>query len=137
MKIRNGSSRKVLLLGKFAFKFAYGNNKFYFKQGMLANKQETYYSKLDKERFAKVYLSFPFGLLNICQRADELTKEQFASFIFEDFSAIYFSIYDIVEFKRDSFGIVNGKIVAIDYGSVGALWIDESVTMFSESELTI
>ena len=113
----HGISRDVFLIGKYAFKFAsprYGYDKFL--QGLLANMQETTFSKAGWPELCPVLVSVPGGFLNIMVRTRVMTDEEFDDFEFKGF--IERDGYIVpVEAKSDSFGWLDGKVVAIDYGN--------------------
>lgn len=109
MKILNGTTRKCILLGKYAIKipqFSYGWKTILY--GLLGNMQEKQFSCLDNT--CPILFYIPGGFLSIMPRCGKLTREQFNNINKDDFEFIP------VENKIDSFGIYNGNIVAIDYG---------------------
>ena len=112
-----GVARDVFLIGRYAFKFAsprYGYKNFL--QGLLANMQETTFSKADWPELCPILLSVPGGFMNIMARARVMTDEEYEEFDFDGF--IKRDDYVVpVETKPNSFGWLDGKIVAIDYGN--------------------
>lgn len=68
--IKKGSTRWVLLCGKYAFKIPSMHSYSGFLQGLLANKQEHYWWKATHHpRLAKVHYCDKLGLLLIMERA--------------------------------------------------------------------
>lgn len=55
----------------------------------------------------------PGGFLNVMPRAADLTEKEFAALDVADFC---YCNNLVVEHKRDSFGWLEGEIVAVDYG---------------------
>lgn len=119
MKIKNGVTRKVIIIGGYAFKIPqtrYGWQRFL--NGLLANIQERYMSTIADVRLCPVVFSIPGGWLNVMPACDELSESEFDLFnpkaYCEDLP---------VENKRCSFGWYmdhdtrSAIIVAVDYGS--------------------
>lgn len=116
---RGGISRTVILVGPWAFKFPtlrYGWAKFL--AGLLANMQETAFSKPGWPELCPVKLSVPGGFLVVMPRVRVMTDEEFDRFDYVGFVWPPHGDYQLpVEAKSDSFGWLDGKPVAIDYGS--------------------
>lgn len=116
-----GASRKVFLVGGWAIKIANWDDYKSFLHGILSNYQEYHFSNIGNPKLAKVLFRLPLYLVIIMERAAKLEKfisrEDFDEFIKEEDYLLP------VEFKQDSFGIIDGRLVAIDYG-VGANWSD-------------
>ena len=107
----NGCNRWVLLTRRRAFKFPAPTGWRNFLYGLLNNLNEAESSR--KEGACPVLWRLPGGLLNVMPRADELTDQEFSALnvsLFCDRNGL------VVEYKRDSFGMLDGKIVAVDYG---------------------
>ena len=118
MKLEGGCTRRVLLVGSYAVKlprFGYGWRSGL--QGLIHNLNEATWSRYC-DRYAglcPVVFSLPGGFLNVMQRARPLTSEEWSDFDYEAF--VEHDDYRLpVENKDDSFGIVAGRIVAVDYG---------------------
>lgn len=107
IQARSGATRHVLLLGSLAFKAPRLTRWRAFLNGLLANLTETEFSRLNDPRLCPVLLALPFGLLVVMRRADPLP------------SGVALPHWaDLpVERKRDSFGLLTGRCVAVDYGS--------------------
>lgn len=114
VQIKKGATRVVFIFNRFVIKFPrlckYRN----FLQGLLANEQENYWYNNSPEdikiKLCPVLFHFPFSFFIImptCNLYSELTFEEYTS----EFNNIP------VEFKKDSFGMYKGKVVAIDYGT--------------------
>ena len=66
--------------------------------------------------FCPVVFSLPGGFLAVMKKAQILTWEEFCAFDYESFRERH--SYEIpAENKADSFGWLNGEIVAVDYGN--------------------
>lgn len=119
MKVcRNGVTRLVILLGSRAFKiprFGYG-----WKMGLsglLSNMQEREWAGAD-ERLCPIVFSTWGGWLVVQRRARPFTDREWAEFMPRMEAWIEGKEMRVpVETKRDSFGVLDGRIVAVDYGS--------------------
>ena len=115
--LRSGSTRWVLLIGRFAFKIPSLYSWRNFLWGLLANMQEVEFSRcIDmKHKLCPVKFYLPLGFLVVMPKVrilkpDELPKEVLEKFCIEDNFKIP------AEIKHDSFGYFKGNIVAVDYG---------------------
>lgn len=122
MKInRNGSTRIVILTKKFAVKLPnFLNGWSMFLHGLLANLQESCWSRMlwkkeDSMGLCPVVFAVKGGFLIVMKRAQILTWEEFCEFDYEKFKMQKAAVP--VEQKTDSFGWLNGEIVAVDYGN--------------------
>jgi hypothetical protein len=123
---RNGTTRVVLLVGKYALKVP----NFYcwrmFLEGLMGNMQERDFATMNMPEVAPLLFSLPGGWLNVMPRVEvkaldapdrflylDRFKEQLATSNHAELLA------NIVEMKVDSVGLWNGKVVAVDYGSSG------------------
>lgn len=108
MQWKRGITREVFLIGRWAIKIPSFRSWKLFLQGLLGNMQEKQWSGFD-ERLCPVVFYTPGGFLSIMPRATPI----------ECINDEYLSICDSlpVEKKLCSFGLLNGKIVAVDYGS--------------------
>lgn len=79
--------------------------------GLLNNMNEAEHS--GRGGVCPVLWRMPGGFLNVMPRAAELTDKEFAALNVSEFCD---SNKLIVEYKRDSFGWLDGRIVAVDYG---------------------
>ena len=115
---RNGATREVLLIGPYAIKIPSLREWRLFLHGLLANMQEKNISRLTNhvEGFCPVLFSLPGGLLVVMPRVRVMTDEEYEKFDYE--SLVDHPDYRIpAEDKSDSFGWLNGQVVAIDYGN--------------------
>lgn len=114
---RDGCTRIVVLTKRFAFKLPnFLGGWSMFLRGLLANMQESGWSRVKFEGFCPVIFSLRGGFLVVMKKARVLTWEEFCDFDYESFRERH--SYEIpAENKRDSFGWLDGKIVAIDYGN--------------------
>lgn len=111
--IENGITRKVFLIGKYAIKVPqtdYGWK--YFLKGLLANMSECASSKYNKYEICPVLFSSWGGWFLVMPRLKLPSEEEFKE------SGITKQYCDRlnVEFKSNSFGWMDGRLVAIDYG---------------------
>lgn len=87
-------------------------------EGLLANLQERSFSAAGWPELCPVIWAFPGGWLLIMRRARQLTMKEFDSLIYSEWIKGDSNDYIIpVEEKLDSFGMLDGKIVAVDYGN--------------------
>ena len=107
----NGATRIVLLVGGYAVKLPRLNTWRTFLNGLLANMQEREFSLTGWPELCPVLFSFPGGWLVVMRRARPLTYCEFEAVDMRGFGGIP------VEGKRDSFGWLDGRIVAVDYGT--------------------
>ena len=119
MKVAKGSSRTVLLTKKYAIKFPFTFykgmkcRKFWYRllHGLIANIHELEYKDY-RYCFYQEYgiilnvplFGFKSGLCNIYKRASMLNEPR-----------NYKRLPNIIENKTDSFGIVDGEVMCIDY----------------------
>jgi hypothetical protein len=117
--LRGGAHRRVLLTKNWAFKFP--NFDFGWKaflKGMVANDNELEFSKVAKWRhlLCPIPYHLPFGFLNVMPRVDVFDGKGYIKHLPEikkRFDCLHGSL---VEAKWDSYGILLGRIVAVDYG---------------------
>jgi hypothetical protein len=112
-----GATRRVVLLGPLALKLPrarYGWAPFL--RGLLCNMQEVAFSGTGWPELCPVLWRVPGGFLVVMRRARPLTDAEWFGLDVAGFK--YGPDYDVpVECKRDSFGVVDGRVVAVDYGS--------------------
>lgn len=114
-----GTTRTVLLLGRYALKFPAMVEWRLFLLGLLANMQERTFSRTGWPELCPVLFSLPGGWMVIMQRARVLTDEEWLKLDSQEVhDFINKQDYIVpVELKSDSFGWLNGKLVAVDYGN--------------------
>ena len=114
---RQGITREVFLTRRYAIKIPkliYGWHKFLC--GLLANMQERTFAAAGWPELCPIVFSLPGGWLLVMMRADLLTDAEWEVFDADAFCNC--PDYMIpAENKRDSFGKLDGRIVAIDYGN--------------------
>jgi hypothetical protein len=119
MQIAKGASRTVFLVGKYAIKFPSFDSWLLFLYGLIGNMHEKEWSDKIDGFLCPVIFSAPGGFMNIMPRCE------LESGLYERFKNEYEKADQetrrvlgwIVEDKDESVGLLNGKIVAIDYGS--------------------
>ena len=115
IEFHQGSTRNVILIYDIAIKYPRFIQYNLFLHGLLANLNETLFSKFHI-KCCPIYFSFPLGFLNIMHRAIPLSRIEFEELDYNNFVQV--NDYKIpVENKLDSFGWYKNKIVAIDYGT--------------------
>ena len=136
----SGEQRRVVLCGPLVLKFpkiAWGNGCLSrLRLGLRANQQETRFSRTGWPELCPVVMKVHGGILNVMLRAKPLSDEEWSEFDYESFVArcspddpccherMMAAGYAITpaeglvpaECKRNSFGVLRGRIVAVDYG---------------------
>lgn len=118
-RIKSGATRHVILWGNWAFKIPRLTGWVHFLNGLLANLQEKAFAPTS-ERLCPVLFSLPGGFLIVQARTEPLTDEQWAALdkrSYRSFTSNRGIGFLPVEYKRDSFGNLDGVLVAVDYGS--------------------
>lgn len=121
-----GVTRTVILTKRWAIKLpclVYGWR--YFLYGFLANMQESEWSGFDA-RLCPVRFAGRGGWMIVMPRCESLTDEEYIAEVALDWARMtdgvtgqLLSAELPVEMKTCSFGRLNGKIVAVDYGGCG------------------
>lgn len=111
-----GCTRFVILTGSYAIKIPQFKYEWrHFLLGLLANMQEATFSKTKWPELCPVTFSVPGGWLIVMRRARRMTRDEWDSFDPDKFR--FQKEYTVpVEAKLDSFGWLDGRVVAIDYG---------------------
>lgn len=121
--VRHGVSRWVLLFGRFALKFPSFSSWDQFLQGLRANMQETRFASwkraVDSHKLCPILFTVPGGWLNIMPRVRMLAPQAWDAFKleFDKWKVVDDDFHVPVERKRSSFGWLDGRVVAIDYGN--------------------
>lgn len=110
-----GATRAVLLTDRLAWKVPRMSTWRTFLNGLLANMQEREFSRAGWPELCPVYFSVPGGWLVVMPRCAPLTDLEWAQI---DMRWTEREDYVLpVEMKRDSFGRLLSRVVAVDYGS--------------------
>lgn len=116
IEFKSGATRWVFLVGRLAIKVPRPTQWRLFLCGLLSNMQERQFSRTGWPELCPVLASLPGGWLVVMPRCRPLTDLQFENFDTREF--ISRSDGQIpVEEKQCSFGWLDGRIVAVDYGS--------------------
>lgn len=107
MAFKRGITREVFLVGNHAVKIPSFRSWKLFLYGLLCNMQETTFSGYS-DKLCPVIFSFPGGFVNIMPRCQPIEDSQL---MFSDAEGL------AIEQKMCSFGYLDGKVVAVDYGS--------------------
>ena len=111
-----GTTRTVFLILRWAIKIPSFVEWRLFLLGLLANMQETKFSKTGWPELCPILFSISGGWVVIMARAHPLTREQFNEIDFDLWlNCVPYTIP--VEKKMDSFGLLDGRLVAVDYGN--------------------
>lgn len=113
---RQGATRVVILTARYAIKVPSFYSWKMFLLGLLGNMQERSFSKMNDQRLCPVLFSVPGGFCNVMPKADVMAPEEFIEFDYDGYvNGDHAPIP--VERKWNSFGWLDGRVVAIDYGS--------------------
>lgn len=115
-EFKSGATRWVLLVGMVAIKMPRPTGWSTFLRGLLSNMQERQFARAGWAELCPVLASLPGGWLVVMPRCRPLTCYEFNVLDTEAF--INQRDYVVpVEPKPDSFGWLNGRVVAVDYGT--------------------
>lgn len=118
MRIRQGATRWVLLGKKRAYKFPRMTSWRTFLNGLLGNMTEAEFAAVGHPLLAPVLFRIPGGFLNVMPVCKVWMKD--ARYLEQWWAAAEtypnIALTSLVEYKVDSVGILDGRIVAIDYG---------------------
>lgn len=109
---RRGTNRWVILTRSYAFKFPALYSWRAFLYGLLNNMNERSWWEAGKPLACPVLWGLPGGFLIVMPRCEPLSEEEFKALKLE----AYWFTGIAVEAKPDSFGKLNGLVVAVDYG---------------------
>lgn len=115
MTRKYGTHRTVYLIGSWAIKRPVFVEWRLFLYGLLANMQETNFSRTGWPELCPVIFGCPGGFFLIMRRAEPLPNATFWMLDYEAFRQQKDYVVP-VENKYDSFGLYDGRIVAVDYG---------------------
>ena len=116
VRFHRGSTRFVLLIGAIAVKIPRPTGWKLFLHGLLANLQEREFSRTFWPELCPVRFSLPGGWIVVMPRCIPMSDAEWREFEVEHFTER--PDYSIpAEHKQDSFGWLNGRIVAVDYGT--------------------
>ena len=117
-RLEYGCTRRVLLIGRYAIKVPAMREWRLFLLGLLANMQEAVFSKAGWPELCPVLFAVPGGFLIVMRRARVLTDEEFHALDLGHTCWLDRGDYVIpAELKSDSFGYLDGRLVAVDYGN--------------------
>jgi len=109
IEIRRGSSRLVLLIGAWALKLPHPSSWRSLLWGLLSNLAEA--ERRGLEGACPVVLALPLGLLLVQRRADPLPE----GFPLDAIPAAVRALAGHDGGKLSSYGLIPGRIVAVDY----------------------
>lgn len=113
---RNGATRIVFLLPKVVVKIPRTDSWKFFLCGLLANMQEREFAGTGWPELCPIVASCPAGFWVVMLRCEPLNDYWWHHFDYEEF--VDGGDYHVpAENKRDSFGFLRDRIVAVDYGS--------------------
>lgn len=116
-QIKRGTMRNVLLTRRHAIKFPTFASYRAFIEGLRANLEELDLWRLHQsERMCPVIARLPLGTAIVMPRVRPLTQLEFDGLDCIEFADLENGFSLPIECKGDSFGVLNGKIVAVDYG---------------------
>lgn len=108
-----GITREVILIGRYAFKLPSVRSWWLFLEGMQCNMNE-WERRTCSDQFCPIVFHIPGGFLNVMKRCDP-----FDEYEYEKMYNLFYSnneCHSFVENKKCSFGLLDNKLVAVDYG---------------------
>lgn len=109
---RDGVTRIVFLFGKYAFKFPQIHSWNALLLGLLGNMNEHVFGQMKSPLLCPILAHLPGGFLIVMRRAESVKcLEPYRARVDEIREAFPF-----IENKTSSFGLVDGVLVAVDYG---------------------
>ncbi len=114
-RIIKGSSRWVILTNKWAIKIPSLYSYRMFLIGLLANMQEVLFSMTNDVRLCPIYFYIIGGFCVVMPRVEPISDEDYSITDLKMFCNNGDMIIP-VELKYNSFGLLRGKLVAIDFG---------------------
>lgn len=118
--VRNGITRTVILTRHHAIKFPtlrYGWDKFL--RGLLSNMSEARFSCLSEQfRLCPVIWSARGGFMNVMPRCEPLGDAQWERIAIDPAREPWEWNGFQCDFKYDNFGVLDGRIVLLDYGEL-------------------
>lgn len=117
VELKSGANRWTFLCGGFAFKIPNLSSWRTFLYGLLNNMNERWADSMAPgEAHCPVRAYIPGGFLNIMPRCRSLSDGEWREFDLASVAGIQ------VEHKPDSFGVLAGRVVAVDYGIPRERW---------------
>lgn len=127
MELHRGSTRLVLLVGRWAIKVPYAGEWRLFLHGLLANLQEARWSRETagfppddpaRLRLARVHWSLPGGWLVVQERA-YIPRNFYRKFIRQGELGRMRHVFDGLPYDGNeyNFGFIGRRLVLVDYGS--------------------
>lgn len=110
-----GATRFVIFAGRYVLKMPSFHSWRNFLWGLLGNMQEAQFARSGLAGICPVTFRIPGGLLNIMPYARPMTADEWGAFDFEAFTDRPDYVIP-AERKPDSFGVLNGEVVAVDFG---------------------
>lgn len=113
MKKKKGATRTVVIAGGLCFKTPSMHSWQTFLWGLLGNMQERLFWTTKWPELCPVLFSIPGGWLVVMPKVEPLSDDDW-----EKVNRNWGNMVHVpAELKRDSFGVLDGRIVAVDYGS--------------------
>lgn len=119
MQIKRGATRTVFLIGRWAIKVPTARRWRQFLRGLLGNMDEAEFYSRGATGLCPVLFHIPGGLLVVMRRAEPLTDAEWQPIEWHEPDAYSGGVKVDLEHKRSSWGMVDGELVAVDYGKVG------------------
>lgn len=119
ISVERGTTRLVVLTSRSAWKFPALHSWRGFLNGLLGNMTEAEFAALGWPELCPIRWAAPAGLLVVMARAKSLTDAEWQALDVAAFADRCDGVVP-VEDKQSSFGVLDGRIVAVDYGSPSA-----------------
>lgn len=111
VRVRQGVTRTVLLIGPYALKFPLGKSWRMSLYGLLSNMQEATWARRRLPILCPVVWSVPGGWLVVMRRAEPYPRDR-------PLPEALFEHYPWMDLKHENFGLLNGQVVVVDYGEL-------------------
>lgn len=121
MYVTSGATRTVFVFSKYVVKIPRITNHSSFfvglYQGLICNLQERYWSRFKYPQLCPVVFSDIFGLFVVMPRCEKVSSN-LEETEFEEFIKIPDGLGTLpAENVAENFGLLNGKLVIVDYGT--------------------
>lgn len=118
-QLKQGTTRNVLKVGRWALKFPRLNHWGMFLEGLLANRSEQRFNRWLRPWVVEIIWYVPGGWLNVtrwAQPVDDEVAKQFLGLLVQgsDIPKLRY-LRDVIENKTDSYGQIGNSVVVLDY----------------------
>lgn len=116
LNICKGTTRWVVLTSRYAIKLPSLSSWEMFLRGLLGNMQETVFATMRLPQLCPIRCSLPGGLCLVMRRAEVVSVHDWYDTVLPFVRANYAYLPASFEYKRSSFGWLDGRLVIVDFG---------------------